>query len=92
MMVIRFRRDVFELVKKSIQNDKDTFLDECEKDIIVSMLNHFFDVSGYEDFFEKEIDLPTYEKYYQSTYKKHHSTLTEKFLENRIKEDMKNES
>lgn len=40
-MTIKFRRDAYELMVESVKKDNDTYLDETEKALILSLLHHF---------------------------------------------------
>ncbi len=90
-MTIKFRRDVYELIVESIQKDTDTFLDDSEKDIVLSILHHFFDVNGWDTFTNTEIGLNEYNKYYKENYRKYHNRLEENYLISLMEED-ENES
>lgn len=90
-MTIKFRRDAYELMVESVKKDNDTYLDETEKALILSLLHHFFDVKDWKNFTEIEVGLNDYNKYYKENYQKHHSVLEEKYIVQKLQEEQ-NES
>lgn len=92
-MKITFRRDIYELMVESIERDDDTYLDDTEKEIVLCVLNHFFDVNNWSEFHNIDIDLKTFNKYYKDVYKKHYTELESKYMVKKLKkEKKKNES
>jgi len=88
-MKITFRRDVYEMMVESVKRDDDTYLDDTEKEMVLCVLHHFFDVNNWSNFYKIDVNLETFNKYYKDIYKKHHSELESKYMVKRLKKGEK---
>ena len=89
-MLIRYGRKLNDLVLQSISNDENTYVDESEKEFVLSLVKHFFDEYNWNNFGEFNLDRDTYNKYYRDIFLKFNPSIEKDYIQILLK-DSENE-